>query len=559
MPERKGNNTGGEGFGGPMTMNKTTLWFGILMGVCTIILLTIMIKLVGVPVSGSGEDARELRPAAAQVLPGAQLSPGGQPAHHLGPQFPAGIGNQQMQLIDTFMPVGIGGGSMQLIKQGGPYLGMSLSAVPPDVAAQLGLPAGVGALVNTVVPGSPGQKVGIAPGDVVLRLDTTDLAGPDTVGQVMTGKRPGDMLQAVIQRGGSRQSVRIVLENAPLGVDIGQLPATSWLGADVQDVDAIMRIQLNLPDSKGVLVGYVAPDSPAALAGMAIGDLIQRVGEVRIRDVKQFQSIIVKGQPGQALRMSIMRANQILPMTVTLGLKPTTPPTVPYLSPADIVVDAAWIGMDLGELTPKDVKNLGLAPGTRGMLVSDVEGPPASSSGLATGDVIVAVNGTPTPDLKSFTEATRQQAGAVLAVIRGNKHVFLTVPPPGFTAAGTKLNTGIDRKFRQVAATAPGMVAVMVADKDLNAQVSTEASAQAVVLVDLTKRAFAIVETNTRAPLADLLQQNGVSALICADLSGQTKAALSAKGISAYSGMVGSVLDAVGQYEQQGLAPANGQ
>ncbi len=557
MPKRKGTGLSGNGFRGPMTMNKTTLWFGILMAVCTILLLTIMFKHAGVPVSG--EDFSELSPAATPLSPVGQTLQGGQPGQDLGVQFSAGIGGQQMQLIDTFMPTGLGGQSMRLIKQGGPYLGMSLSAVPPDVAAQCGLAVGVGAYVNTVVPGAPVQTVGIAPGDVILRLDNTNLTGPDTVGQVMSGKRPGDVLQAVVQRGTLRQCVLIVLENAPLGIDVGKLPTTPWLGADVQDVDAIMRIQLNLPDSKGVLVGYVAPNSPASLAGLAIGDLIQQVGTTRIRDVRQFQSIILKGQPGQVLPMSVMRANQILTTNVTLGLKPTTPPTVPYLSPADIVVDASWIGMDLSELTPKDVMNLGIGPGTRGMLVNDVEGPPASSSGIQTGDVITAVNGTPTPDLKSFTAATRQQAGAVLAVIRGNKHVFLTVPPPGFTAAGTKLNTGIDRKFRQVAATARGMVAVMVADKDVNAQVSTEANAQAVVLVDLTKRVFAIVETNTRAPLADLLQQNGVSALICADLSGQTKAALSAKGISAYSGVVGSVQDAVGQYEQQGLAPANGQ
>ena len=567
-------------------MNKTLGWFSAVMLGCTLVLLAIMIKNVGAP-ARTGEDATEVGLAAAQA-------PMAQPLPEHVIQFPAGLGNGQIQLIDTLLPTGIGNqpmqlintplptgignqqmqlthhlgpqfsaglgnGQIQLIKQSGAYLGLSLSAVTPELAKQLVLPAGMGAYVNIVVPNSPGGKAGVQVGDVLLRLDRTDVAGADAVGKILAGKNAGAVLKATIQRGPVKQSMHITLENAPLGLDVGQVQNTVWMGLDVQDIDAIMRIQFNLPDAQGVLISYVAPGSPAAAAGLGTGDMLRRVGEVRIRDVRQFASIIQKSQPGQTLRISAMRAGAPLDVNVTLGRKPTTPAAIPFLAPADIVIEGAWIGMDVGELAKTDVQALGLPPGTRGVLVNDVEGPPATSVGFQAGDVILSVNNAATPDIKSFVNATRKQSGAVVEVLRGGKHLFLTVPPPGYTQQGSPLNLGIDKKFRQIAATQPAVIALLVSDKDIRATVASEANTQAVVFVDLAGRNYAIVELkNGRQALPDLLQQNNAAAVLAGDISGPTAAALAQRGVAVYAGVVGNVLDSVAMYQQQGLAPAGG-
>ena len=89
--------------------------------------------------------------------------------------------------------------------------------------------------------------------------------------------------------------------------------------------------------------------------------------------------------------------------------------------------------------------------------------------------------------------------------------------------------------------------------------VTGEAKAQAVILVDLANQAYAVVELNTRTPLPELLRQYGVGGLVCSDMSPAATAALQAAGVSVYSGVVGTVLDSVALYEQQGLTPAVGQ
>ena len=526
---------------GRVASDRLLVWFGALMLACVLVLLAIMIKWVGAPGVGpqAGEDGMEIFPAAAQTaMPAPGPVPGGDPII----SFPAGIGNEQMQLI----------------AQGGPYLGLSLSDLPAQTAAGLGLAAGRGALVNIVVAGSPGAAAGIKAGDVLLRLDNADLAGPADVGRILGGKRAGETVKAVYSRAGVQKSTHITLENAPLGLDVGVIQKTPWVGLDVQDVDAIMRIQFNLPDDKGVLISHVAPNSPAQIAGLAVGDMIRRVGNARISNVAQFQTAVEKAAIGQSLRLSVMRGGNPVEASVTLAARPAAPPQIPLIPPAKVTLSATWIGMDAAQLKPKDIVSLGLPQDMQGILVNEVEGQ-ASMVGFQTGDVIVAVNGMTTPDLDTFIQATRQQAGAAVEVVRANKHLFVSVPPPGYTPQGTQLKTGVDRKFRQVAATTPGIIGVLSPEKSVNATVASEAKAQAVILVDLANQAYAVVELNTRTPLPELLRQYGVGGLVCSDMSPAATAALQAAGVSVYSGVVGTVLDSVALYEQQGLTPAVGQ
>ncbi|MBF0483001.1 MAG: PDZ domain-containing protein [Desulfovibrionaceae bacterium] len=538
----------------PMAMNKTLMWFGMLMAACTLALIAVLFR-AATPSGRTGEGEVEAVQAAARLAPGGQTQ-SRLPDHAI--PLPAGLGGQQMQMIDARLPAGLGGQQMQLIKNDGPYLGLGLSDIAPETAASLGIAVGSGVSVPTVLPGSPGAKAGIVPGDVLSRLDNKDLGVPGDVGQILSTKKAGDAVKAVVNHAGSKKSVQITLANAPLGLDLGQGAGGPWFGADIQDIDEIMRIQFNLPDSKGVIISHVAPGSPAAAAGLAVGDMIRKAGETRVRDVAQFQSIVGRGKIGQTLRLSVMRAGRLADADVTLAAMPPSPQTVPFVAPADVVVEAAWIGMDVAELANKDVAALGLPAGTRGILVNDVEGPPAMTVGFQSGDVIVAINHMAPPDVKSFSAATSQQTGAVVEVLRGVKHVFLSVPPPGYTQQGTRVNTGIDKKFRQVAAVRPGIVAFLNSDKDLRSQIGAEAAAKSVILVDLGQRAYAMLELRGQGPLPDLLAQNGVSALVCSDITAQTAAALRQRGIAVYKGVVGSVLDGVSLYESQGLAPASG-
>jgi serine protease Do len=591
--------------------NKGLLWAGPVAVLTFVVILAIMYGLVGSE-NSLGIEGRE-RPETPDVTPAALNQPqqdnladtlNGQPEQggrlvHQGqfpagigqdqiqlinkptfpagigdgqiqlinkPTFPAGIGNGQIQLINkpTF-PAGIGDGQIQLINQnrpGGPYLGLSLGEVNGAVTQELNLPKGTGVYVNGVVNTSPAQKAGIKTGDVILKSDHKAVNNPEGVAQILATKKAGDVIKLVVSRNGTKKSFQVKLENAPMGLQVGAIQNPAWMGADIQDIDAVMKIQFNLPDNRGVIVSHVAKTSPAQAAGLQAGDVIRRFGATRIRDVKQLQELILGSQPGQKVQLAILRDGQQGTLDLTVGQKSPNPkPNVPFLGPAEVAIEGTWIGMDVVELTPDGAAGLGLPAGTTGILVEDVESPPATMVGFQTNDVLVAINGQPTPDMKAFEAATKQQSGAVVDVIRGNRHVLISVPPPGFTAQGTQINTGLNNKMRQVAMTSPvnGRLGILAAGPDLNAGVAGNINSKPyLILVDFGQNAFAAVDPNNLNPMAEAIRQYGITGLVCADISPDTALRLASQGVVVYPGVTGSVWDAIGLYEASRLVSMKG-
>ena len=589
-----------------MFKNKL-IWAGPISVMAFVVLLAVMYGWVGKIESVGGEtperpEARLAQQVQIPIPPAGQPGPSSQLAHH--GQFPAGIGNNRIQLINTptypsgigsapnnqiqlintpTYPSGIGSGpnsQIQLIKTPAypsgigsapnnqirligqnqparPYLGVNVGEIPGAVAAEQNVKPGTGVYVKSMAPGSPAEKAGLKAGDVILKCDHQTLTSHEQIGRILRTKKAGDVIKLVVKRNKIKKSFHVKLENTPNGlVKAAAVHKPTWMGASIQDIDAVMKLQFKLPDKRGVIVSHVDPGSPAQNAGMTTGDVIRRFDGKRIIDVGQLQKAILKQQPGKQVQLTILRQNKNITLPVIMGQKSAAAEKIPFLGPADMAIEGSWIGMDVGELSANGASGLGLPAGTRGILVNDVESPPATMVGFQTGDVISVINGMATPDMKHFVAATKQQTGAVVDVIRGNKHLFISVPPPGFTQQGTRINTGANNKFRQVALTGRvnGRLAILAAGPDLNASVIGNTNqVPYVILVDLNQNAYAALNFADRTNLAGILQQHNIAALICSDIAGQSARDLSARGITLYSGVVGTANDALSLYEAGSL------
>jgi S1-C subfamily serine protease len=94
-------------------------------------------------------------------------------------------------------------------------------------------------------------------------------------------------------------------------------------------------------------------------------------------------------------------------------------------------VQRPWLGASLQVLTPEIAESLGLDR-PAGALVADVsEAGPAGKAGLASGDVVLAIDGTPIsdPDDFGYRFATKPLGGAAAVdILRGGKHVEVRIP-----------------------------------------------------------------------------------------------------------------------------------
>lgn len=83
-----------------------------------------------------------------------------------------------------------------------------------------------------------------------------------------------------------------------------------WLGIGAQDVDQRVALALNLPKPQGVLITQVHSNTPAAKAGLEAGDVIVRMESTDMRDRRDFLNFLRNHTPGEALRLSFIRAGQ---------------------------------------------------------------------------------------------------------------------------------------------------------------------------------------------------------------------------------------------------------
>lgn len=100
-----------------------------------------------------------------------------------------------------------------------------------------------------------------------------------------------------------------------------------YLGVVAQPValTAAMREAAQVTDESGLLVSGVADDSPAATAGVQVGDIIVAVGGRAVGSVEALASVLGAEQIGSRLRVLLLRGGVRQELTVEVGEHRWTP------------------------------------------------------------------------------------------------------------------------------------------------------------------------------------------------------------------------------------------
>lgn len=93
------------------------------------------------------------------------------------------------------------------------FLGVSYRLITRDVALLNEVPQG--AYIQEVVKGSPAEKAGIAPGDIITKLDGQSINAENKVSEIIQKKKPGDSISVEIWTDGNTRTINATLEQAP--------------------------------------------------------------------------------------------------------------------------------------------------------------------------------------------------------------------------------------------------------------------------------------------------------------------------------------------------------
>lgn len=199
----------------------------------------------------------------------------------------------------------------------------------------------------------------------------------------------------------------------------------SWLGVEIQDVDAAKAKELKLPAERGVLLSVIVPDSPAAKAGLKEKDVITELNGQRIEGVMQFRRMIREIPAGRTVQLSVWRDGKSQSISATLGQSEERRRTGPrgfhsreFNFRIPEMPDMPGFGWH-GDMFPGSRPRLGIdgedlsgqlgeyfgAPEGEGILVRSVnEGSAAEKAGIKTGDVLIKFNGEPIRTVSDLRE-----------------------------------------------------------------------------------------------------------------------------------------------------------
>lgn len=95
------------------------------------------------------------------------------------------------------------------------------------------------------------------------------------------------------------------------------------------------------PDSEGLVITEVKPDSPASKAGLKVNDIITKINETTMKneDTSVLVKLIGGMRPGTVVAVDILRGNDKLTLKVKLGPRPKDFETMqrPYPVPPIII------------------------------------------------------------------------------------------------------------------------------------------------------------------------------------------------------------------------------
>jgi len=190
------------------------------------------------------------------------------------------------------------------------WLGVKIQHVTEEIADSVGLKKVGGALVVSVSKGSPAEKAGILPQDIITRFDGKEVKEMHFLPRIVAETKNGKTVAVEVWRKGAAKTVSLTVgesreeekaeNDTPLiennGDDNGKVKEVLGLSLGVLTGTDIERLGLAV-ETKGAIIRSIKAGSEAKKRGFKAGDIILQAGDSKVinpQDVVEAVSIARK-------------------------------------------------------------------------------------------------------------------------------------------------------------------------------------------------------------------------------------------------------------------------
>lgn len=202
-------------------------------------------------------------------------------------------------------------------------IGVQIAQVTKEVAESIGLGKPIGALVASVEAGTPAEKAGVEPGDIITKFDGRAIDKAGELPRVVANTKPGTKSTLQVFRRGNYRDLSISvaeLEAEPsrrAGERSESKPPApvGSLGLAIVDLTDAQKRELKIKNG----VRVETAEGPAARAGLRENDVIMAVNNTEVSNAKQFDALVAKLDKAKPVTVLVRRGELVSYVVIRPG------------------------------------------------------------------------------------------------------------------------------------------------------------------------------------------------------------------------------------------------
>lgn len=207
-------------------------------------------------------------------------------------------------------------------------LGDAASLQVGDAVLAIGNPFNVGQTVTSGIVSALGRnQLGINTFENFIQTDAAINPGNSGGALVDADGRLVGINTAIFSRSGGSLGIGFAIP-----VDVARQVAAAilkdgavargWIGVQTRELTPELAEALKLGDAKGVLIGGVVADAPAARAGIKPGDVLTRVGTRAVTSPAELLASVAALKPSSQVEVAVQRGGKALSFQLAVGQRP---------------------------------------------------------------------------------------------------------------------------------------------------------------------------------------------------------------------------------------------
>ncbi len=186
------------------------------------------------------------------------------------------------------------------------WIGAVTGTLTPEEAKRRGHATQRGALVVRVFAGSPADRAGIEPGDVITSVSGKPVDSRESFSTNTATLASGQPVSIAVSRDGSSRAVQVRPADPP--ADLGLRILREVAGLSVAD------------EQRAVVIDGVASGSRAAEIGLQSGDVIVDINGVEVNSTLDANTQVIRGADRSSIVLSVQRGRYVYSLTFPMGL-----------------------------------------------------------------------------------------------------------------------------------------------------------------------------------------------------------------------------------------------